>query len=228
LFGDDAEPETQPGIFHIHIDAQHLPEPLRRFAVQDLGFSPSHFCGHPEGFTHFVPQQHFTRKLYSKREFENVWWMLDNTATDSGFVGYLEGEYVITDERIPYKPYQELDVPFRVARRRLTGNTGDLFRQTEFHVAYLRAGSDPRLSERLLKAGLYGAYVPKHDGEYVVLSMQGSLKDVQPLGEKVKAFIAASGGAARCTIKEERAIRYKLVGTASHELPEIAHEVTYY
>src|SRR5262249_55001668 len=154
--------------------------------------------------------QHLTLKVKTKDDFAAAWERLEKMVVGTGFVGYLEGEYVPIDDFIPYKPFVDIAVPFRVVRRRLTGAEPEQFRQSEFHLVYKKDESDTRLTERLLEAGLYGAYMPKKDGDFVVLTMQGYLRDIAPLIKVVKKYIEDAGGAYRCTIKEERALRHKL------------------
>lgn len=219
---------TQPEIFHLHIDAQRMPPELSRFARQELGFYDSNFSGHPEGYDHFEPQQHLTLKVKTRPEFDAAWERLESAARGTDFVGYLEGEFIPLDDFIPYRPFDaELPVPFQVQRRRLSGGAHEHFRQTEFHLTYKRDESDPRLTEKLLQAGLYGAYIPKRDGEFVVLTMQGHVKTIHPLLASVKGYLEQAGGAFRCTVKEERAIKHQLFGVTAAELPEIADEVNY-
>jgi len=224
---DVVEP-TQPNIFHIHIDAQQMPEDLSRLARQQLGFCDTNFSGHPEGYIHFEPKQHLTLKVRTREEFDTAWSKLEDMASRPDFVGYLEGEYIPVDDFIPYKPFVDLPVPFRIQRRRLTGAEQEQFRQTEFHLVYKKDESDPRLTEKLLQAGLYGAFIPKKDGEFVVLTMQGYLKDVGPLVKALKKYIEEAGGAYRCTLKEERAIKHRLFGIGTADLPEIADRIEYF
>lgn len=224
---DQPREPTQPRIFHIHIDAQQMPQELHRFATHTLGFTDTNFSGHPDGFVHFEPKQHLTLKISSRKEFEAAWRQIEKAADRPDFVGYLEGEYITTDEFIASRPYRDLEVPFQVARRRLSGGDAERFRQTEFHLVYRRDRSDPRLGEKLLRAGLYGAFIPKQDAEYLVLTMQGYLRDIDPLLQKLGNFIEATGGSSGCTLKEERAIRHKLIGIQAASLPEIAGRIDY-
>jgi hypothetical protein len=218
---------TQPNIFHIHIDAQRMPETLSRDVRDQLGFSDTNFSGHPPGFAHFEPTQHLTLKVNTRDEFFSIWSKLEAMISREDFVGYLEGEYIPVDDFIPYKDFVDVPVPFLIHRRRLSGADRETFRQSELHLVYKKEGSDPRLTERLLQAGLYGAYIPKKDGDFVVLTMQGYLKDIGRLAEVLKQYVEEAGGALRCTLKEERAIKHKLFGIGSTDLPEIADHVEY-
>lgn len=221
--------KTQPDIFHIHIDAKVLPIELAQFAINDLGFYDSDFNGHPEGYEHFEPNRHLTLKLKTKQEFENTWERLLSEADKcSGLIGYIEGEYIPNDEFIPFTTFKDLPVPFRIKRRALTGASGEDFRQTELHLTMERTRSNSVLMKNLLDSGLYGAYIPKSDDEFLVLTMQGYIKDIVPLYVALKEYLLQTGGAYRCTLKEERAIKYKMYGIDSVNLPEIAESITYF
>jgi hypothetical protein len=77
----------------------------------------------------------------------------------------------------------------------------------------------------MLEAGLYGAYLPKTHGTFIVLTIQGFAKDIFAVGEALRSYLAQAGGAVGCTLKEELAIRYKLYGITSAECPEIVDQV---
>ncbi|HEV2479268.1 MAG TPA: hypothetical protein VGS79_06380 [Puia sp.] len=220
---------TQPGIFHIHIDAVHLPARLHEFARRTLGFAATDFEGHPEGYDHFEPACHLTLKLSTKEQFRSAWdLLLAEAQANADFVGYLEGEYIPTDEYLPFQPYKDLPVPFKVTRRRLDPCREEDFRQTEFHLTMEKNRSSAELIGKLLDSGLYGAYITKPDGEFLVLTMQGSVKDIRPLQIAVRQFVCDSGGAYRCTLKEERAIAHYLQAVTQVDLPEIAAHIEYY
>ncbi len=220
--------QTQPGIFHIHIDALWMDKTLYDFAVNDLGFYDSDFNGHPEGFVHFEPQRHLTLKVDDKGRFEDSWGRIVDYTTTDNLKGYLEGEYIPIDNFIPYKEYKDIPVPFNIKRRRLKGTDREKFRQTEIHLTLEKDKSHPKLIQKLLESGLYGAFIPKDRGTFLVLTIQGFIKDIVPLIEVLEKFIRDSGGARLCTIKEERAIRHKLFDINSQDLPEIADTITYF
>lgn len=220
--------KTQPKIFHIHIDAKQMPRELEEYAISELGFTITDFEGHPEGYEHFEPIRHLTLKLDTKELFEAAWSKLENKTNDLEFIGYLEGEYIPIDDFIPYKQYQDIPLPFKVTRRKLDPGNKEDFRQTEFHLTLEKDLSHPDLIKKLLDSGLYGAYIPKDDGVFLVLTMQGYIKDIDPLIDSVRKFIEDSGGACRCTIKEERAISHKLYSIAPDDLPEIADTIEYF
>lgn len=220
--------KTQPRIFHIHVDGQNMPLGLYDYAVKELAFVPSDYNGHPEGYYHAEPVHHLTLKVATKELFNSVWKQLEEKLSGfPEFKGYIEGEYIPIDEFIPYKTYTGMPVPYEIKTRKLNDSNNEHFRQTEIHVTMERTGSDPDLMKELLDAGLYGAFIPKYDGEFLVLTMQGYIKEIVPLIETTRNYLITAGGANRCTIKEERAIAYKLCHIDSVDLPEIAAEIRY-
>jgi hypothetical protein len=60
-----------------------------------------------------------------------------------------------------------------------------------------------------------------------VLTMQGFVKDIEPLQSALRKFVESARGARQCTLKEERAIKHKLIGISSSDLPEIARRMMY-
>jgi hypothetical protein len=226
-----SQESVAPRMYHIHIDGMHLPEEMDRHARERFGFVRHNFIGHPDGYDHFEPNAHRTLKLKSKdkTEFERVWNELSDVAVSTGFIGYLEGEFISSDEILEDRSYDpSVPVPFRIERRLLRGEAhGEGFREMEFHLVMDRDVSDERLIKSLLDAGLYGAYLPKADHTALVLTMQGFKRDIKQLVRSLKGFLLRAGGYARCTIKEEIAIRYQLFGTSEERLPEIADRVVY-
>jgi hypothetical protein len=220
--------KTQPNIFHIHIDARNMPRLMDEYAIRELHFVPTDYEGHPEGFDHFEPIRHLTLKAPDKNTFETSWKMLVAKMEEyPDFVGYVEGEYLPIDEFIPFTPYKDIPIPFQITRRKLNPSNKEDFRQTEIHITLERYTSHPDLITKLLNSGLYGAYIPKADDEFLVLTMQGYIKDIHPLIKSVRSFLTDSGGAYRCTIKEERAISHKLSNIEPPDLPEIADKITW-
>ncbi len=221
------EEKTQSGIFHIHIDARYISPDLASHVTSHLGFYNHHFSGHPEGYQHFEPNFHLTRKLPTKNEFTQAWGVLEQAIEASNFVGYIEGEYIPLDEALPELPYDNsIPFPFKVERRKLLLDEG--FRQTEFHVVMDGDRSDERLIKKLLDVGLYGAYLDKTDYRAIVLTMQGYRKDIDLLIPSIRNYLHQAGGAVNGTLKEERAIRHRLYGITPADLPEIADRVMFF
>ena len=217
--------KTQPGIFHIHIDAKVMTRPFYDVAIKTFNFYESNFNGHPEGYEHFEPENHLTLKLFSKDDFHSTWSKLVEETNKHQFIGYLEGEYIPFDDYIPSKDYIDLPVPFKIIRRKIS--SGEKFRQTEIHVTFEKNKTNPDLVRKLLDAGMYGAYIPKKDGDFIVLTIQGSIKQIQELYPVLKHYLSESGGISRCTMKEERAIHFELYHIGNDDLPEVAEEVIY-
>ncbi len=212
--------------FHIHIDATELPKSLEEFVRKELGFYEHGFNGHPLGYRHFEPNRHLTTKPRDKIEFERIWVDLEKNAATHGLIGYIEGEYIPFDDEISFKPYVELPVPFKIERRRL--HPDEKFRQSELHLVLDAVESDGQLISRLLEAGLYGAYLPKKDHTALVLTAQGYIKDISPLIESLRTYLHEAGGAKRCSLKEERALKSTLFGITVKDLPEVIENVDYF
>ena len=164
--------KVQPNIFHIHIDAQEMPKALDDYAINDLSFVPTDYDGHPEGYDHFEPIRHLTFKAHNKDMFHEVWEKLDKKLDAfPDFVGYIEGEYLPIDEFIFFKEeFIDLPIPFHISRRKLVPEKKEDFRQTEIHVTMEKTKSNPLLMKKLLDSGMYGAFIPKKDGEFLVLN----------------------------------------------------------
>jgi len=218
---------TQPRIFHIHIDAQTMSKRLYDYAVNELKFYPSNFDGGPPESDSIEPQQHLSIKIKEKVNFEKTWNFLIDFINNDDLVGYLEGEFIPIDDFIPFKPYQDIPFPFKIKRRKLNGES-ELFRQTEIHIALEKDKSHPDLIKKFLDSGFYGSYIPKEHGIFLVLTMQGYIKDIKNIYNSTTNFLVKSGGAYLCTVKEERAIKHKIYNIKQEDLPEIADKITFF
>lgn len=214
--------------FHLHIDATLLPLKLEKRVKEELGFGDTDFSGHPEGYRHFEPERHLTRKFGDKSSFLVAFQDLSLECSKTGFIGYIEGEFVISDIKIPAKPYNpDVHAPFSVTRRLLAGAPTEPFRETELHLVMDNDCSDPRIIRALLDSGLYGAYIPKSDYTAVVLTAQGRHSEIATLTGAVWNYVNEAGGAVRCTLKEEQAIAYNLSGMNHAQLPEVVKKIEY-
>ena len=215
-------------MYHIHIDGKKMPDELCSEYQHFFKFSPAGFIGSPSGYPAFTPRYHLTRKISHKTEFESVWAEIEKlTFSRSDFRGYIEGEYIHVHKKIEEKPYSPTQVPFKIRRRLLTGNIGEEFRQTEVHLSMDKDKSNPELIKNLLDAGLFGGYLPKKDHTAIIFTAQGFRKDIVVLVEMIEDFIQRSGGAIHCSMKEEIAVKYLLVGITQADLPEVVDCVEY-
>lgn len=214
---------------HIHIDGRNPENKLYNIAITEFGFWNHNFSGHPQGYQHFEPTRHLTKKIAgngSIEEFRTTWDALERIAVETEFVGYLEGESVIYDRKIEEKTYNDnVPFPFQIKRRRLFPT--EKFREDEIHVVCDKEASDSRLIKKLLEAGLYGAYLPKEEYTAVVLTIQGNRREIHPIRSALESYLRKAGGIVHGTLKEEVVLRHRLFGIDSIELPEIVEEVTY-
>ena len=212
--------QTRSATWHLHVDGMQS-SPAFQDWCRAAGFIHANFCGHPAGYEHFEPVDHWTRKFDSRQKFESAFEQACERAKLDGFVGYLEGEYIARVIEIPDRPFIEHPPPFRLERRRLRDE--EKFRQGEFHLTFDADASDPRRTAQLLEAGLYGAYEVKGDGRrYLVLTMQGYMRDITRMSDSLEAFLNEVGGLVRARLKVERAIAWQLFGITPAQLPPIA------
>lgn len=189
--------------FHIHVDAQSLSAEFERYLIDDLGFWRSDFSGHPEGVEHFEPPHHLTKKVSSGVEFRADFERLVAYAEERApMKGYLEGEFIALDEDLEERPFDASVVPpFKVEATSLPAGG---FRESEIHVVLDRDRSDPRLIDSLLSMGFFTAYMPKPYGTAQIFTAQGSKARIQEILPPLTNYLKRAGGAANCSIKEER------------------------
>jgi hypothetical protein len=218
---------VQPNIFHIHIDSKQPLKPELWEKAVEIGFTDTNFSGHIEGHVHFEPVHHMTLKIDTKEVFSEKWQQIVEISDSIGFEGYLEGEFIPFDTLICYKNYNpNARLPFQIKRRVLTEEEG--FRGSEIHVSFLAATAEQAVVDTLMDAGLYGALIPKRLGDYLVLTVQGSVRQIQEIYEPLKKYLEEVGGLQFVTIKEERAIKYKTYGLLeAKDLPEVIDTIVW-
>lgn len=209
--------------FHIHIDAMSLAPQFEHYLRSELGFWRSDFCGHPEGQQQYEPNHHLTQEPADAREFRSLFASALQWATSGDqMTGYIEGEFIPSDDDIPEKPFDaSVPVPFRVSRGPLATGT---FRESEIHVTLDRDASDPALIARLGEIGLYSGYLPKSYGVAQVMTVQGSRKDIALIKPALLSYLRDAGGAKRCSLKEERIVNW-WVSSSSLSLPPVIQNV---
>jgi hypothetical protein len=198
------------GEFHIHIDAHQLAHQFEDKLLQELGFANTDFAGHPEGVLHFETPRHLTYKTKDAKTFKTVFdaiadYLKENTES---ITGYVEGEYIPLDIDLEEQPFDPtIPVPCKFELTTLATGT---FREDEIHVTLDRDRSDPRLIDNLRSMGFFSAYMDKSFGTVEILTAQGSKQNVQQLLSKVLSYLKAAGGAVKCSVKEERIVRWWL------------------
>ncbi len=219
---------TEPGIYHIHVDGKSISEKLYNRLISDFHFVNSDFSGSPEGYEAFYPERHLTLKLKGKDGFRWTWDNLLAIVSEEEFVGYLEGEFIPIDKKIEFKDYNNsVPFPFLVTRRRLSEEKGESFRETEFHLALDYDKSDKELIDKMLESGMLPAKVDKGErGHFIIFTLQGYPRDIKRLIKMLEEYLAEAGGAVSCTLKEEAVIDHELYGVTIDDLPEIVDTIS--
>lgn len=170
-------------MFHIHVDAHQLSKELENYLLRTLNFWESNFSGHPQEVPHYETPIHLTYKTSDVKDFRNIF---------ENIVNYLDKN-------------PEVEVPCQFQLTNLAPGT---FREDEIHVTLDRDKSHPRLINNLRKMGFFSAYMDKPDSRVEILTVQGSLKQIQQLLPQILHYIKDAGGAVKCSVKEERIVRW--------------------
>ena len=196
--------------FHIHVDAEEISEQFRTELISGWGFCESDFAGHPDGAEGFEPPHHLTRKTQSGKEFQRIFDTVRDFAANPGAMkGYIEGEYVPSDEDFQETPFDPSVAPPQI-RLSLEAVPPGLFRESEVHIVMDADRSDPRLISYLRAIGLFSAYMNKPYGRAVIFTAGGSRRDIASLLDSLRLYLSLAGGSIKGSIKEERIINYWL------------------
>jgi hypothetical protein len=202
-------------MFHIHVDAHTLSKEFENFLLKNLSFFNTNFSGHPEEVPHYETPIHLTNKTNDGKDFKKIFdaivEYLDNHP--GSIEGYVEGEYIPLDIDIEAKPFNpEVEIPCQFELTDLPVGT---FREDEIHITLDSEKSDPRLIKNLRKMGFFSAYMEKSFGTVEILTVQGTIKQIEQVLEPILHYLKDAGGAVKCSVKEERIIRWWV---SSHDL----------
>lgn len=204
-------------MWHIHIDAEEMTPDFKQH-VLEVGFWVNNFL-HEPGHDSWEPNTHLTYKTTSPVEFFDVFKALEEYADSSkGLKGYIEGEFIPSDEDITFKPFDHsVPLPFKVSMKNLLPGQ---FKQDEIHVSLLRDQSDARLFDALEAMGLYMGQLPTPKGIRRVYTMSGLRKQIYQLLPILTKYLKEAGGGMDCSIKEER-IAQKWTSSPDVKLPPV-------
>jgi len=208
-------------LFHIHVDAAWLSRDFENLLTNELGFFRTDFVGQDGGKTE--PLNHLTFKTKSAGEFRNMFSRVRAYAqSQQAMMGYIEGELVSLDKDFAWSPHDpNVLIPFKLEMTSLPPKT---FRESEFHLTLCPERSDPNLLKQLTETGLLMIYMPKSWGIALVYTAQGKHDLIKSLISSVSSFLEKAGGAAMCSLKEERVAKWWASGE-SLQFPPVVHSV---
>lgn len=221
-----SQPETlDRNWFHIHVDAAWVSNDLEEL-LHKMGFHRDDFV---PGTGDHSPEKHFTlkRPKSAAKEFKEIKkaLMAYVQKNPEAMQGYIEAEALPIDEDITEKPYKDFPIPFRVQTGKILDGK---FREDEIHVSMDADQSDPRLIAKLQEMGLYPVNIPKSDGRTnIVLTVQGSRKEIKSLVPGLSQFMEASGGAINGSIKEEIIVESWVSHHEEVRLPPVIQSIEY-
>ena len=199
LMGSEAH-ELDNSLFHVHVDADCLSEELDENLAK-AGFTKSDFLTHSGG----EPSPRYIRTLKSNdpRSYKNVLSRVTAICkNDSVFNGFVEGEVIVNRKNIPFKEYNpQIPIPFKIQAKREPGGES---KTADMHITLCPLGSHRQLLENLLEIGFSLVLAPKPNGLMAVFSLQGAKELIGQLFKSTCNYLHVAGGAAQCTLKDER------------------------
>lgn len=188
--------------FHIHFNLSWIDDNFKRTLLQDLGFSVDHFIV-PSGHTF---TEHLSKKLFTKNEFESMFQFISGKPSLPSFLeGYIEGECVAFEKKIPYKKYtKNIAFPLRVTKVPV----GNAHRQSEIHISMNKEDSSEIVKKNLLDIGFDRVSVIRKKGVKDVFTLQGSTKDMRIVLKNIVDYLTRVGGVVDCKVKEERTLAF--------------------
>lgn len=186
--------------FHLHVDCDRA-SPWLLEALEVAGYADGSFV-RPDG-SQSSPRYVRTLKVCDPKQFKReARWLTRTIQRDGQFVGFVETEVIVRRVSIARSATVLTPAPPFVAHVRK--EPGGRSKQADLHVSLCASESDPRIVSQLVQMGLSYAFLPKPWGSAAVFSLQGGRRIIAEAFSALEGFLRGSGGAARCSIKEER------------------------
>lgn len=214
---------TQPALFHIHVDMDQMSDKLEEF-MSAKGYFTSDFLSHKgqQANPKFIRTIKFNDTKSYKAELKEV---TEACKGDQSFVGFVEGEVIVTRRTIKEKNYDSsIPIPFQIKAYRVPGGRT---KTADMHVGLCPLKSNPELMAQLLTMGFSLVLAPKSSGVLAIFSLQGDAKTIEKLFEHTFHYIEKAGGVSNCTMKDER-ISWLWVSSESAPATRIITNVQFY
>jgi hypothetical protein len=177
--------------------------------VAEVGLETLEVAGYVDGSfvrpdgSQSSPRYVRTLKVQDPKEFKRESrWLTRTVQRDGQFVGFVETEVIV--RRVPIARSATVLTPAPPFVAHVRKEPGGRSKQADLHVSLCASESDPRIVSQLVQMGLSCAFLPKSWGSAAVFSLQGGRRIIAEAFSALEGFLRGSGGAARCSIKEER------------------------
>ena len=213
-------------LYHLHLDAAHLPSPLLDRMIQEGGF-------HLDDFPHQLtvegksyPARHLTKYLYapvSSREIKAHCLKLQSWITDSAFKGLIQCEYVI--EETQWDGDEEGDSPLlpplSITARAISCALGERFKEHELHLELDKKKSSQHVIEALKTCGFHILETEC----FISFTTCGHPRELLTIHRTLKAFMEKHSQNITGKLTYEATAFWSLYGIEPETLPQIADKV---
>lgn len=221
--------DSSSNMFHIHVDAVEAEASFELMLRDELGFYRVEYSIEDTsvdlGDECPPHSHHWTLKTTDSLKFnESVKQLFLVLVNDQPIKrGYVECEYIAFAQKFSLPHYTETTLPFRLTMQ--APRPGE-FRESEIHVTLSRDESDPRLIDALQnRIGMLSGYIPKTWGVAQIFTAQGTRAQIDQIRDPLYQFLLRVGGAVRCSMKEERTVRYWMSHASGIGLPYVIGEI---
>lgn len=213
-------------LYHLHLDAAHLPAPLLDHLIQEGGFHFDDFPHEIEVGGKSYPARHLTKYLYApansetaKKECE----LIDSWVRAHDFRGFIQCEYVMEDAELEgsSSPINEAHPPLFMTTRPLSGEGREGFKKHELHLELVKTQTSPAVIEALEKSGFHIL----ENERTITFTASGNPRELLKIRKVLRSFLRLHQGSITGKFTYEATAYWSLYGVESPTLPAIVDSV---
>lgn len=213
-------------LYHLHIDAAHIPESLLNWATQEAGFHYDDFPHHFQIEGKNVQARHLTKYIMEPATASDVkmeCFNIQNKSQDMDLQGFIQAEYIMSELEWDGKKtaLAPIPTPFHISMRALNPALGEQFKKHELHLELNKQQTSEAIVAALKGCGFHVLDNPRD----VTFTCSGHPKQLTLIKEKLEEFLNSHSQNASGKMVYEATAFWSLHNLGPEHLPHIVHEV---
>lgn len=213
-------------LYHLHLDAAHLPSELQTRMLNEGGF---HLDDFPHQLTvdgKSVPARHLTKYLYapiSSQEVKSECRKIKKWIEETSFKGLMQCEFVMKESHWRGESSLEapLTAPLSFEPRSLSSEKGEKFKKHEMHLEVNKLKTSPRMIQALRECGFH---ILENESS-ISFTACGHSKDLLKIRRALRRFMQIHKNEITAKLTYEATAFWSLHGVEPETLPKIADSI---
>lgn len=213
-------------LYHLHIDAAHLPESLLTWATQEGGF---HFDDFPHQF-HVngkdLSARHLTKYITDPAtpiEVKTECLQVKAKAIELGLLGFIQAEFIMQEKEWKGEKHNlpTLTPPFKLSMRPLDPHAGEEFKRHELHLELDKNRTADSVVKALQECGFHELDNP----ENITFTCSGHPKELGLVKERLDLFLEKHEASASGKLVYEATAFWSLHNLGPENLQKIVAKI---